>query len=134
MACITALVELRKQLTTDEHNRNAHYALLSDGDDNTFSNEKESSEEKRDGKIPPFDDILKIDIFNYLGTIELGALMVKRELIDIQTFYNQMGYRVENIFADKTVAQQTIKKHVQDEKKYYKNLNWIYEEIKKMDE
>ena len=49
---------------------------------------KQCSDESRDSIA---------DIYDYLGVIELGARMVKGQVISIEEFNNQFGYRVKNI-------------------------------------
>ncbi|KAA6321099.1 hypothetical protein EZS27_029213 [termite gut metagenome] len=123
MNCINALVELRKQLTSG-CNRDVHFRLLPEQEQRNLP-EQESATDNKEYNITPFEKIPMIDIFNYLGTIELGALMVEKELIDMKTFENQMGYRVENIFNGTTDAQIKVRQHIQNERAYYDSLLWI---------
>ena len=65
-------------------------------------------------------DFSNAEFFDYIGTIELGAIMVRRGVISVDEFYNQFGYRVENIWAN-----EGVKKHISNNKSYYKDLNFI---------
>lgn len=49
--------------------------------------------------------IRNITIYDYLGTIELGAIMLRRGMISVEEFYNQFGYRVENIFRNPDICR-----------------------------
>lgn len=59
-------------------------------------------------------------LFDYIGTIELGAIMVKRRVISIDEFYNQFGYRIENL-----MANEDIRSHIKDNMSYYGELRRI---------
>lgn len=61
--------------------------------------------------------ITNIVIYDYLGTIELGAIMLRKGLVSVDDFYNQFGYRIENIFRNSDLCQ-----HVNNNYKYYKYL------------
>jgi hypothetical protein len=141
MACINSLIELRKQLTKGT-NRDVHFALSLEDDKKTLEGKSmlEESEAEKDKKEKPLNktmlkemglkdinDIPMIDVYNYLGTIELGARMVKQKLMTIDVFYNQFGYRVENIFEGHSLAHDVLRKHINENKPYYKDLFWIYE-------
>ena len=67
-------------------------------------------------------------LFDYIGTIELGAIMVKRKVISIDEFYNQFGYRVENL-----MNNAAIKSHIKDNPNYYKALQYIVQRLIKAD-
>ena len=137
VACITALAELRKQLTS-ERNRNVHFALSPKEEQETMlkkqktdEKEKEADEKvKEENKIMQTEKILKIDVLNYLGTLELGVLMVKKDLIDMKTFYSQFGYRIENIFEEENSDfHVSVRKHINGGKLYYKEILWGREKI-----
>ena len=128
MACINALTELRKLLTSDR-NRSVHFALSSEQEKVNILDE-ELNENKENG-LTTQKEIPIIDAFNYLGTIELGILMVRRGLIDMDTFYSQIGYRIENIFEENSMAHTKIREEINNSKAYYKNLLWGYNEIRK---
>lgn len=59
-------------------------------------------------------------LFDYIGTIELGAIMVKRRVISIDEYYNQFGYRIENL-----MANEDIRSHIKDNMSYYGELRRI---------
>ena len=131
-ACITALTELREQLTS-KRNRNIHFALLPEDEQKTILERQRVDEKLREenGLIQE-KKILKIDILNYLGTLELGVLMVRKNLIDTKTFYSQFGYRIENIFEEENSdIHIEVRKHINGAKSYYKNLLWGYKKIRK---
>jgi hypothetical protein len=127
MACINSLIELRKQLTTGE-NRNVHFAL-SPAEDKKTLNDKDvilgSCNLKKEEEIP------MIDVFNYLGTLELGIQMVKRKLIPGDTFKNQFGYRLENIFEENSEIHKKVREHINECMSYYEDLFWMRERMKK---
>ena len=56
-------------------------------------------------------------ICDYLGTVELGAIMLRKGMISVDEFYNQFGYRIENIFRNSDICQ-----HINNNYKYYKYL------------
>ena len=66
-----------------------------------------------------------------MGTIELGILMVRNGLIDMDTFYSQFGYRIENIFEENSDVHTNVREEINNNKSYYKNLLWGYNEIHK---
>lgn len=61
--------------------------------------------------------ITNIVIYDYLGTIELGAIMLRKGLVSVDDFYNQFGYRIENVFRNKDIAHS-----INQNLSYYKNL------------
>lgn len=63
-------------------------------------------------------------MFDYLGTVELGAIMLKHKVINYDEFYNQFGYRLENI-----MMNDRVMKHLEKEKIYYKYLWGIIQRI-----
>jgi len=132
VATITALTELRKQLTS-ERNRNIHFVLLPEDEQETILKEQDVNERmKEENELMQAEKILTIDVLNYLGTLELGVLMVRKNLIDMKTFYSQFGYRIENIFEEENSdIHANVRKHINSEKSYYKNILWGYEKIRK---
>ncbi len=78
-----------------------------------------------------FNDVDKLQIknttiYDYLGTIELGAIMLRKGMISIDEFYNQFGYRIENIFRNSDICQ-----HVNNNYKYYKWLIYARDVLQK---
>ena len=80
--------------------------------------------------------IRKIDVFNYLGTLELGILMVEMGLIEKETFYSQFGYRIENVFDtdNNDIININIRQHIYENKPYFKTLLLGHELIDKKNE
>ncbi|MDR1335832.1 MAG: hypothetical protein LBK22_03265 [Tannerella sp.] len=123
-ACINALIELRKLLTSDR-NRKIHFALSPNDEKKTLSGGMVKDKHLcSNGKNIPL-----IDIFNYIGTIELGYQMIKQNLIDMETFYNQFGYRIENMFDENGNMHSLIKKHIDENASYYNDLIMMRNEI-----
>jgi hypothetical protein len=123
-ACINALVELRKLLTSNR-NRKVHLALSPDDEKKTLSGAMLKSKYLclNEKTVP------KIDVFNYIGTIELGYQMIKQNLIDMETFYNQFGYRVENMFDENSNMHRLIKEHINENSSYYNDLIMMRDKI-----
>jgi hypothetical protein len=131
IACITALIELRKLLTS-ENNRNVHFILADKDEQKLLSGEEMNDDVLKENKLLTEQKTPLLDYLNYLGTIELGIIMVKRNLIDWDTFYSQFGYRIENIFDEEVnPVHIKIRKHINDNKVYYKNLFWAKRKIQK---
>jgi len=110
---VEALSNLREKLNSREKKKINHYLL------------------PKDDKVPiipeidksPVDDTIEystIELYDYIGVIELGAIMVKRGLITMDEFYNQFGYRVENL-----LINSEIMKHINNEPEYYKEFLFI---------
>ena len=72
-------------------------------------------------------EIRDVDIYNYLGTLELGAIMVRRESISLEDFANQFGYRVIETMSNCHIIQNYILKEPQ----YYNDLTFIFEKLNK---
>lgn len=102
---INALATLRNMLNNPE-NRRVHEYLLPDDERKAILPNCETETD--------FQNIRNIDIFNYIGTLELGRLMWDNGVIDKTKFNNQFGYRVDNISNSKE-----IKEHILRNKKYY---------------
>ena len=102
---INALATLRNMLNSPE-NRRVHEYLLPDDERQAILPNCETETD--------FQNISNIDIFNYIGTLELGRLMWDNGVIDQTKFNNQFGYRVDNISNSKE-----IKEHILRNKKYY---------------
>ena len=102
---INALATLRNMLNSPE-NRRVHEYLLPDDERKVILPNCETETD--------FQNIRNIDIFNYIGTLELGRLMWDNGVIDQTKFNNQFGYRFENLFNSKE-----IKEHIKANKQYY---------------
>lgn len=61
-----------------------------------------------------------IELFDYLGCLELGVIMLIKGLISRSEFDNQFGYRIENIRRN-----DRIMNHLSKERQYYEYL-WYY--------
>ena len=102
---INALATLRNMLNSPENRRVHEYLLPDDERKAILPNCKTETD---------FQNIRNIDIFNYIGTLELGRLMWDNGVIDESKFKNQFGYRFENLFNSKE-----IKEHIKANKQYY---------------
>ena len=111
---INALATLRNMLNSPE-NRRVHEYLLPDDERKAILPNCETETD--------FQNIRNIDIFNYIGTLELGRLMWDNGVIDEAKFKNQFGYREDNIS-----NSQEIKEHILRNKKYY--LDTLINELK----
>ncbi|MCL2860765.1 MAG: hypothetical protein FWF46_09590 [Oscillospiraceae bacterium] len=131
VACVAALTELRKLLTS-KNNGIVHLILSNKNEQKLLFEEEVRNESLQERELVIDKNIRLLDALNYLGTIELGVIMVKRNLIDWDTFYSQFGYRIENIFDEENnPVHIEVRKHINDNKSYYKNLLWANEEILK---
>lgn len=116
---VNALGRLREMLNSEEKKK-IHTFLFDKEDAKPILPELQSAQ-------PTLNmDFSQAELFDYLGTIELGAIMVRRGLISVDEFYNQFGYRVENI------SENTeIQKYLNNTQKYHSDLLYISEQIKK---
>lgn len=128
---VKALGDLRDKLNSDD-NIKLHTYLLHPDDKEVILPEidnrpndiieyeksmaRKSAEMVREERIKYSNAVL----FNYIGTIELGAIMLKRGVITFNEFYNQFGYRVENL-----IRNEHIREHIETNKTYYKFLHNI---------
>lgn len=69
----------------------------------------------------------KMDLYDYLGSIELAGILVKRGVISMSQFINQFGYRVTNIMECKDLMDSLNG----PDSVYWSDLLWIIEEVKK---
>lgn len=111
---VKALGNLRTKLN-DEKKKDIHYFLLPDCDKKSVISC--DTKDKNEVKQLTIDNV---DLFDYLGTIELGAIMVRRGAITLDEFYNQFGYRVQNI-----MRNPEIFKHLYNSADYYNDLRYI---------
>ena len=95
VSTIQCLSTLREKFNTPEK-KSIHSYLLPPSDKNVILPELEKME--RIDRVMPSDKIRysNVELFDYLGTIELGIIMLKKGLITLEEFKNQFGYRVEN--------------------------------------
>lgn len=74
----------------------------------------------------PHDDFeIEIEELDYIGTIELGAIMHRKGIISNRELYNQFGYRVENI------VNSSLYKKISEDSKYYEDFIYIKKIIEK---
>ena len=119
---IKALGDLRNKLNSKDKKK-LHTFLMHEDDKPAVLTELDSPVDNK-GNIAYSNAVL----FDYIGTIELGAIMVKRKVISIDEFYNQFGYRVENL-----MNNAAIKSHIKDNPNYYKALQYIVQRLIKAD-
>ena len=110
-----AIIELRKMLDEQPENVMIHRDL--EFRDFVFNKKLDN----------PYEKTKRIEFFRYLGTIELAGIMVKKRIINIEQFYNQFGYRIDNI----TECEDFMSYLKSEEGKYWKDLIWIIDEISK---
>lgn len=115
---VKALGDLRNKLNSDDKEK-IHTFLMPTEDTKAVLTELDSPVDNK-GNIAYSNAVL----FDYIGTIELGAIMVKRKVISIDEFYNQFGYRVENL-----MNNAAIKSHIKDNIYYYKELQYIVQRL-----
>lgn len=72
------------------------------------------------------DECLSVSELDYIGTIELGAIMHRKGLLSDQELYNQFGYRVENI------AKSSLFAKLEQDKLYYKDFFYIKDIVEKI--
>ena len=118
---VKALGDLRNKLNSDDKEK-IHTFLMPTEDTKDVLTELDSPVDNK-GNIAYSNAVL----FDYIGTIELGAIMVKRKVISIDEFYNQFGYRVENL-----MNNAAIKSHIKDNIYYYKELQYIVQRLIKV--
>lgn len=111
---VKALSDLRSKLNREGLVK-VHKYFMREKDDN--NEQVESS--NRDLIIPD-----KAELMDYFGTIELGAIMLQKGLISKSEFYNQFGYRVENIMRSDLVGQEIF-----NELDYYKYMIYAFKII-----
>lgn len=100
---IDSLAKLRTMLNSNEKNE-VHRRLIIE------SNNK---------------DELSLDELDYIGTIELGAIMHRKGIISDGELYNQFGYRVENI------VNSSLNVKISSDSQYYKDFLYIRDIIGK---
>lgn len=136
---VKALGKLREMLNTPEK-KEIHSSLLPQEDrefDLPAAAESETTEQETEDTSRPAGPATAknpqpaakwstVDKYDYLGTIELGAIMLERGVIERKLFYNQFGYRVENLLNDKEIID-----HVEKNKEYYEMFLYAKDEVEK---
>lgn len=117
---VKALGDLRTKLN-DEKKKEIHSYLLPECDKKPIISCKSDTKTEENQLT-----INNVDLLDYIGTIELGAIMVKRGAITLDEFYNQFGYRVQNL-----MRNAEISKHLDNNAGYYDDLMRIVCLLKK---
>lgn len=116
---VKALGDLRTKLN-DDRKKEIHTFLFPNEDKTPILNNIENKSNSSDAAA----QFANADIFDYIGTIELGAIMLKRDAITLDEFKNQFGYRVENI-----KNNSNLMRHIKENKEYYSDFLWILAEL-----
>ena len=111
-----ALSKLRKMLNSTEKKK-IHYYLLDDEDKNAILPEIDKAGELNC-------ELSNVELLDYIGIIELGAIMLKRKIITTDEFYNQFGYRAENLWKN-----NSVKEHIKKYPRSYKDFNYIVKQL-----
>lgn len=119
---VKLLGKLREQLNT-EGKKKIHFYLLDGSDDKTAI----IPELEKDPRYVPVRPIplqpeekiyhVNVELFDYLGVIELGAIMLELGVISKDAFDNQFGYRLRNIMNNPQII-----KHIEKNSEYYTKL------------
>jgi len=111
---IKAFTELRKMLDENKENfeihRDLHFGKYE------FIESPSTKEE----------ETKQMELFRYLGTIELAASMVRKGVINIEQFDKQFGYRIDDI-----VRCTMLKDYLYCNKESWTDLIWIIRKIEK---
>lgn len=129
VALVESLAQLRARLD-DEPKKRLHIDLMNYGDaDLAREVMRESSIRSHKNSSPRTDvQYTSADILDYLGTIELGAIMLRKGVISIEEFNQQFGYRVVNL-----LASEQILDHIQNNEESYKDFRYVVKELLKHD-
>ena len=112
---VNAIGRLRDSFN-DEKKKRIHYYLLDKEEITPILGNKTADSEYGTKEID------NIDLFDYLGTIELGAIMLERGVISVDEFNNQFGYRIDNL-----IANTEVLKYINENKAYYSKLIFAIE-------
>ena len=118
MQVIESLRTIRERFNDKEKNKLHEFILHKDDCKSIIKKDRVGSDTWEDN----FNEECNLHIKNtticdYLGTVELGAIMLRKGMISVDEFYNQFGYRIENIFRNSDICQ-----HINNNYKYYKYL------------
>lgn len=119
---VKALGDLRNKLNSEEKKK-LHVFLMHESEKGPILKGVDKDLKENDKTSPD-----NVTLFDYIGTLELGAIMVRRGVITVDEFYNQFGYRVENL-----MNNAEIKSHIKDNLIYYKALRYIVQRLIKAD-
>ena len=114
-----SLGEIRNKLH-DDPKKKIHNYLMDEKD------KKEEIIEKLKSFSNDGTDLSNVEIFDYLGTLELGAIMLTRGILSEKEFYNQFGYRFENL-----ANAPELLAHIEQQHEYYEPLRFAMEVTKK---
>jgi len=98
---IRSLTDLRKMLNSDEKKKIHHY-LLNENKKEAILKDLEFSEDSE-----KYNKIIhsNIEVYDYLGTLEQGVIMVEKGLISVDEFNQQFGYRIRSILKNETLME-----------------------------
>ena len=111
---VKALGDLREKLNSKDK-QELHAYLLHEDDKKPILEDFDKKSE-----VNPQIVHSNIVLLDYIGTIELGAIMLKRRVITYEEFNNQFGYRLENLMNNRSVRE-----HIENNSKYYTELRYI---------
>ena len=124
---IEALRMIRERFNDEKKNELHEFILHEDDNKPIIKQERVICEVNGDSLDKESNHQIKnTTIYDYLGTIELGAIMLCKGMISVDEFYNQFGYRIENIFRNSDICQ-----HVNNNYKYYKYLIYARDILQK---
>ena len=109
-----SVIELRKMLDENKINFEIHRDLQF-GEYEFIENPSTKEEETK-----------QMELFRYLGTIELAGSMVRKGVINTEQFYKQFGCRIDNI-----VRCAMLKEYLDRNKESWADLRWIIREVRK---
>lgn len=129
VALVESLAQLRARLD-DEPKKRLHLDLMGYGDSDLARDVMRESAIKSHKSSTPRTDVqyTSADVLDYLGTIELGAIMLRKGVISIEEFNQQFGYRVVNL-----LASEQILEHIKNNEESYKDLRYVVKELLKHD-
>lgn len=102
-----ALLDLRTLLNSD-NNMEVHTALKKDRNNMPLGIELNKGKEDKKNKE---EEVLYSKIDNYLGTIELINVYLKKGIISEKEFNNQFGYRIDSIKCNPKIMQYINEEH-----------------------
>lgn len=113
---VKSLSDLREKMRSEDINL-IHSYLLAENDKEPIIQELSAyfncnNNSKSKQKSP---EEINAALFDYLGIIELGIIMLDKGLISKEEFKNQFGYRYENIRNNSAIMS-----HINNSKNYYK--------------
>jgi len=135
VATINSLTGLREKFN-EQRKKSLHLFLMKDSeypsDDKSDCNlaERITSDSNAKGGMINTDvslDFNSADVLDYLGTIEMGNIMLKRGMISLKEFYNQFGYRLEYLLENPVISRHIY----EDAKEYYNDLHEVIDRLKK---